>query len=157
MARTSDLRLPENEKISSEEPKQKTIMAAPQAAYGDQAGRGLSLDAEGLSNARDLRYTIVISDGKALAMPKSGRRQYERYLRKELNLSNVDTDKLAGSTVEVEFDLNDEGTPFNVEAISHTGVTVLMELNRVLTEGPKWDVERAQVPKGRLLITFENK
>ena len=90
----------------------------------------------------------------ATALPKDGWKSYYRYIRINLELPDAAVNNGIEGTVHLEFDIDENGRPYEILVTESLGFGCDEEAIRLLQEGPDWDISNAQVPKGRLTVDF---
>ena len=147
---------------SETEPRAEQELIDPSNVTGNRArsGQGIQLidgvviDGVPLDRAMTSdNLQVVVSEGRALAVPVAGRKQYASYIRENFKLellAGVDSTMVC----EVEFRLNSEGIPQNPKVVESTGEIYNTELIRLILEGSRWDIDSAQVPVGRVRIEY---
>jgi len=90
----------------------------------------------------------------ALATPIGGWKSYYKYIRNNIMVPVAAKDSSIVGTVYLEFDLKEDGSPHNFRITQSLGYGCDEEATRLVREGPKWDVKKAQVPIGSLSVDF---
>ena len=90
----------------------------------------------------------------AMASPIGGWDDYYKYIRKEIKRPKQAKEADIEGSVWLEFNIDRNGMPTEIRVVESLGYGCDEEAIRLVREGPKWDVESAQVPIGRLQIDF---
>ncbi|MDX1407383.1 MAG: TonB family protein [Saprospiraceae bacterium] len=94
------------------------------------------------------------SAARALAQPVDGQRQYQRYLRRNLQMPEAARAGGISGTVVLEFKILPDGRPDSIIVVESLGYGCDAEAIRLIQEGPDWDYANAQVPVGRVSVKF---
>lgn len=108
----------------------------------------------GRKQARTKKNTPPENVAYALASPVDGWKSYFKYIRKEIKTPSAAQDAGIEGTVGLEFDLDEEGVPTEFRVVQSLGYGCDEEAIRLVRDGPRWNVEEAQVPIGRIDIDF---
>jgi len=90
----------------------------------------------------------------ALAIPIGGWQSYYKYIRKNIKVPTEASAASIEGVIMLEFDLKADGTAHNFRITQSLGYGCDEEAIRLVRDGPKWDVQNAQVAIGGLSIDF---
>lgn len=85
------------------------------------------------------------------AEPSGGWKNFYEYVKKNIGKETPDI-KFPSGTVELSFDINENGTPVNIKVLKSLCPSCDKEAVRLLTSGPKWNYTTA--PAGKVTITL---
>ncbi len=136
-------------------PAPKRLALAEEQAIADTTAVPETLSSAPLSTAA-LRYKQDSApqspvDDSNQPEPEKGWQAYHRYLKQEA----IHPEKLTG-TVMLRFDIDDEGTPTNLEVVHTTDPSLDSQAIELVRKGPKWRLGKNGEQKAKVSVVFGN-